>query len=133
MAGARFEIEAEDIQRLQEAIMNYGDGAERIINDYLTQQANEMFRKSIDNLIPVSDRDKQHAKGSDPLKGELVSNLELYIHTKPKFHYLYFPQTATGVHFQGKAPNDFMEEGLLAEYDNVINGMLDALQNNLDL
>ena len=23
------------------------------------------------------------------IKGELVSNLELYIHTKPKFHYLY--------------------------------------------
>ena len=133
MASTNFQLEYEDILRLQEAIMNYGDGAEEVINDYLTQQANKMFTDSITNLIPVSDRNKPHAKDNKPLKGQLIDNLTLKIGTISKYHYLYFPQTATGSHFEGKAPNDFMEKGLNSEYDNVVNGMLEALQNHLKL
>ena len=133
MARANFELSAEDVKRIQEAIMNFGDGAERIINDYLEVQANEIFKQSIINLIPVSDRDKKHAKDSSPLTGELSGNLELYIHTKTQYNYLYFPQTASGVHFEGKAPNDFMQDGVDNKINEVVDGMIEALMNNMNL
>lgn len=133
MAKSYFELSDEDIKRLQDGIKAFGDGAERILNDYLEHEANEIFREEITKLIPVSNRDKKHAKDSNPLKGELTDNLELYIHTKTKYNYLFFPQEAYGVHFEGKEPNDFMSDGVEAKIDNVINGMLDALQNGLKL
>ena len=51
--------------------------------------------------------------------------------TKTKFNYLYFPQNAEGTS-KGKIPNDFMERGIDAEYDNVVNGILEKLQNGLE-
>ncbi|MGM9534894.1 MAG: hypothetical protein ACI3VR_06560 [Intestinibacter sp.] len=133
MARANFELEAEDIQRIQEAIMNFGDGAEKVINDYLETQANEAFKQSIINLIPVSDRDKAHAKDSDPLKGELSGNLELYIHTKTQYNYLYFPDEGAGAHFVGKGPQDFMQQGVDNKIDEVVDGMIESLMNNMNL
>ena len=121
MARAVFGLSAEDVERLQQAIMSYGDGAEKVINNYL---------KAIINYIPVSNRNKQHAKDSSPLKAEQKENLSLYIHTKTQYNYLYFPQEAEGVHFQGKVPNDFMQHGVDAQYDNVVNNLLEKLQNN---
>ena len=78
MARAVFGLSAEDVERLQQAIMSSGDEAEKVINN----------------------------------------------------NYLYFPQEAEGVHFQGKVPNDFMQHGVDAQYDNVVNNLLEKLQNN---
>ena len=127
---ANFEISSEDIQRLQESIMNYGNNAEQTINEFLNTEAKQMFSNSITNLIPVSDRNKQHARDAQPVKGEQRNNLELYLHTPGKWHYLYFPDEAAGCKFAGKAPYDFMTKGVEAESGNVINTILDKLQNN---
>mgnify|MGYP000020662379 FL=1 len=130
MARAVFGLSAEDVERLQQAIMSYGDGAEKVINNYLKNEASNIFTQAIINYIPISNRDKQHAKDSSPLKAEQKENLSLYIHTKTQYNYLYFPQEAEGVHFQGKVPNDFMQHGVDAQYDNVVNNLLEKLQNN---
>ena len=131
MARANFGMAAEDVEKLQQAIINYGEGAEKTINDFLKTEASNIFTESIVNLIPVSDRDKKHAKDSSPLKAEQKENLALYIHTKSQFNYLYFPQEAEGTS-SGKSPNDFMQEGVDAQYDTVVNQMLDKLQNNFN-
>ena len=81
MARAVFGLSAEDVERLQQAIMSYGDGAEKVINNYLKNEASNIFTQAIINYIPVSNRDKQHAKDSSPLKAEQKENLSLYIHT----------------------------------------------------
>ena len=130
---ANFEISSEDIQRLQEPIMNYGNNAEQTINEFLNTEAKQMFSNSITNLIPVSDRNKQHAKDAQPVKGEQNQNLSLYLHTPGKWHYLYFPDEGAGIKFANKAPYDFMRKGVEQESDNVINGMLNKLQNDLNL
>ena len=127
---ANFEISSEDIDRLQQAIMNYGNEAEQTINETLNNEAKQVFTNSITNLIPVSNRNKQHARNANPVKGEQKENLSLYLHTPGKWHYLYFPDEAAGSKFAGKAPYDFMTKGVEAESDNVINKILDKLQNN---
>lgn len=131
MARANFGMSVEDVERLQRVIINYDEGAEQVINDYLKTNASDIFIKSIVNLIPVSNVNKTHAKNSNPLKAEQKDNLSLYIHTKNKFNYLYFPQEGEGTS-SGKAPNDFMQYGVDAKYDYVVNEMLDKLQNKFN-
>lgn len=132
MASTRFELKQEDILKLQLAMKEFDGDVEQVINDYLEHEANEIFKESIINLIPVSKVDKKnHAKTSNPLIGEMSANLTLYIHTKTKFNYLYFPQNAEGTS-KGKVPNDFMEKGIDVKYENVVNEMLEKLQRRME-
>lgn len=129
--GMRFSLDDKDIERLTDAIKAFEGSAEQAIGEYLEGQANEIFKDSIVNLIPVSKQNKRHAKNSAPLTGEMQGNLSLYIHTKKNWHYLYFPDEGEGTS-KGQAPHDFMGEGVDKEYDTVVNGMLDALINKWD-
>ena len=131
MARANFGMSAEDVEKLQQEIMNFGEGAEQVINNYLKTEASQIFTESIVHLIPVSNKKKRHAKNSNPLKAEQKENLSLYIHTKSQYNYLYFPQEAEGTS-SGKTPNDFMQHGIDAKYDTVVNQMLEKLQNKLN-
>ena len=132
MAGVDFSLKEEDLERIQEAIMDFEDDAEKVINDCLANEAKDKFITSINNLIPVSNKNKkQHAKTSNPLDGKVRNNLTLWIHTKTKYNYLYFPQNAEGTS-KGKSPNNFMEKGIDAEYDNVVNEILEKLQRRME-
>lgn len=131
MAGVDFSLKEEDLARIQEAIMDFGDDAERVVNDCLANEVKDKLITSITNLIPVSDKNKKHAKSSNPLDGKIRNNLTLWIHTKPKYNYLYFPQNAEGTS-KGKSPNDFMDKGIDAEYDNAVNIILEKLQRRME-
>lgn len=50
MARAVFGLSAEDVERLQQAIMSYGDGAEKVINNYLKNEASNIFNSSHNKL-----------------------------------------------------------------------------------
>lgn len=131
MAGVVFSLKEDDLQRIQEAVINLGDDAENIINECLANEVKNKLITSITNFIPVSNQNKKHAKSSKPLDASVRNNLTLWIHTKPKFYYLYFPQNAEG-QSRNNSPNDFMEKGINAEYDNVVNTILDKLQTRME-
>lgn len=131
MAGVDFSLKEEDLGKIQEAIMDFGDDAERVVNDCLANEVKDKLITSITNLIPVSDKNKKHAKSSNPLDGKIRNNLTLWIHTKPKYNYLYFPQNAEG-QSRNNSPNDFMEKGIDAEYDNAVNIILEKLQRRME-
>ena len=131
MAGVDFSLKEEDLGRIQEAIMDFGDDAERVVNDCLANDVKDKFITSITNLMPVSNKNKRHAKSSNPLDGKVRNNLTLWIHTKTKYNYLYFPQNAEGTS-KRNSPNDFMEKGIEVEYDNVVNEMLEKLQRRME-
>ena len=129
--SATFTLDDKDIDRLTNAIKNFEGEAEKAIGQYLESKADDIFQKSIINLIPVSEANKKHAKNSAPLTGDMQGNLSLYIHTKKQWHYLYFPNEGEGTS-KGQPPHDFMGEGLDKKYDEVVNGLLDCLINNWD-
>lgn len=131
MAGVNFSLKAEDLERIQEAIISFSDDAENVINECLANEVNEKLITSITNFIPVSQQNKKHAKTSKPLEGKVRNNLTLWIHTKSKFNYLYFPQNSEG-QSKNNSPNDFMEKGIDSEYDNAVNMLLDKLQNRME-
>ena len=131
MASINFTLKDEDLLKIQEAITDFEGDAEKVINECLANEVKDKFINSITNLIPISDRNKRHAKTSNPLDGKVRNNLTLWIHTKPQYNYLYFPQNAEG-QSKGNSPNDFMDKGIDVEYDNAVNMILDKLQNRLE-
>lgn len=131
MAGVDFSLKAEDLEKIQQSIMDFEGDAEKVINDCLNNEVKELLTNSITNLIPVSDKNKRHAKSSNPLDGKVRNNLTLWIHTKPKYNYLYFPQNAEGTS-KGKSQNDFMDKGIDVEYDNAVNIILEKLQRRME-
>ena len=131
MSSINFTLKDEDLLKIQEAITDFEGDAEKVINECLANEVKDKFINSITNLIPVSDRSKRHAKTSNPLDGKVRNNLTLWIHTKPQYNYLYFPQNAEG-QSKGNSPNDFMDKGIDVEYDNAVNMILDKLQNRLE-
>lgn len=131
MPKIEFSIKENDLERIKEAIIDFGDNAENVINECLANEVKNTLITSITNFIPVSKKNKKHAKTSNPLQGDVRNNLTLWIRTKPKFNYLYFPQNAEG-QSRNNSPNDFMEKGINNEYDNVVNTILDKLQNRLE-
>lgn len=127
MASTKFELKLEDVIRINDIIKSYSGDAEKQINDYLSGPGKIKIINSIVNLIPVSDKDKKHAKNSKPLKG-VNYNLSLTIRSKRQFNYLYFPQMAEGTS-KNNTPNDFMEKGVDSIYDSVVNDLIERLKN----
>ena len=126
MAGAAFTLNDDDINKLIEAIQSYTGNAEDSISEYLELEVPGIVKPSIQNLIPESDRHKKHAKTSAPFTEDMEGKLSVYIHTKYKYHYLYFPDEGLGTS-KGQEPHDFMGQGVEDEYDTLVNGMLEAL------
>lgn len=127
MASTKFELKLEDVKRINDIIKSYSGDAEKQINDYLSGPGKIKIINSIVNLIPVSDKDKKHAKDSKPLEG-VNYNLSLTIRSKRQFNYLYFPQMAEGTS-KNNTPNDFMEKGVDSIYDSVVNDLIERLKN----
>lgn len=127
MASTKFELKLEDVKRINDIIKSYAGDAEKQINDYLSGSGKSKIINSIVNLIPVSDKDKKHAKDSKPLEG-VNYNLSLTIRSKRQFNYLYFPQMAEGTS-KNNTPNDFMEKGVDSIYDSVVNDLIERLKS----
>ena len=120
-------MEEEGFQELQDKIRLFGEGAEEIINQTLVNEVKELLTPSIVNFIPVSSRNKKHAKHNNPIMGEQETTLELYLHSKKPYNYLFFPENAHGCKFVGQQPRDFMTKGVEAQMGNAINIMLEKL------
>ena len=131
MAGASFSLNDDDVNKLIEAIQRYEDNAEDAISNYLETEVPSITKPSIQSLIPVSDRNKKHARTSAPFTEDMEGKLSIYIHTKKQWHYLYFPDEGEGTS-KGQMPHDFMNQGVENEYDTLVNGLLDSLINEWD-
>ena len=132
MASIRFEIKQEDLERLTQAIMDYGEGAENVINQVLQGEASDVFKEAITRLIPVSNRNKLHAKYRNPVKADIQGNMSLLLHTPKPNGYLYFPDEGEGTSLH-RGARDFMGKGVESKSDDVINAILEQLQSDLNL
>lgn len=131
MAGAAFSLNDDDVNKLIEAIQKFEGSAEEAIGGYLEGEVPSIVKPSIQNLIPISDRNKAHASTSAPFTEDMEGKLSIYIHTKKQWHYLYFPDEGEGTS-KGQAPHDFMMQGVENQYDALVNGLLDSLINEWD-
>ena len=66
MAGVRFTLKDEDVNKLIESIKKFTGNAEDAIAETLENKVADILKTSIEGLIPVSNRNKTHAKYSAP-------------------------------------------------------------------
>ena len=131
MAGAYVKVDAHDLDRLMQAVDEYGTKAGRAINDFIHNQAPEIIEERIAQLIPRSGRTwrgkgdpaadvKPFSEKNEPLAVTITAN-------KPKkYHYLYFPDdgTSTRRHAGGQ---HFMQRGAEEAAAEVVERCLESL------
>lgn len=117
MSRTTFRLDAEQFDRLQQAISNYAGNAGRTIDDVLHNEGGKLISDAIMRLLPESGRKwrgkKAAAKRTQPFLQENGS-LSVTIKTKPAYHYLYFPDDGTNtkrhIGYKGR-PREFMFKG----------------------
>lgn len=125
-------MEAKDFDRLTDAIAKFGDGAEREINKYLHEKGGDKIGKSIHGYLPASGRTwkgkKAPAQSVDPFK-KTGGNLEVKVHTKSAYHYLYFPDDGSNTrrHFGDQR---FMQKGAEGVQSEIGSEIINQLINN---
>lgn len=90
-----FKLYVGDVDRLQEAIKNYPQYAEKAINEVLHNEGSVIIQEEIKRLMPFSGRNpwrgkKTPAKNSKSLTTK-KGNLFVDIKSKKSYQYLYFP------------------------------------------
>lgn len=94
--GKWFELDASELDQLQEAMEGYGTGAGRIIDSVLHGEGADLIKDNIARILPVSGRKwaKKGAAASSVMPGKFAQDngtLSVTIAARGKYHYLYFP------------------------------------------
>lgn len=117
--------------RLLEAMKKVPEVSERVVNDVLKSRGTKEVMQAIIGFMPVSKRDKKHAKFSNPLK-EVMFNLGFDIvakggaaKNKGSFGYLVFPNEGRGPH--NPVAQAFFERGLESREDIILDYVIDEL------
>lgn len=131
---ARFEMDVEQFDRLQQAMKNYHGNTERAINDVLHNEGNELFQESIYRLIPVSGKTwrgkKPPAASSKSLTDE-KSNLAITVKSAKKYQYLYFPDDGTNTR-RHVGNQQFFLRGVEAKQTDVVDLCINRLIDDFE-
>ena len=136
-AKTDFSLKDTDVEKIKRAVSRCGETSEQTINDYLHNVAGEKLINSMDKFIPRSPRRNViHARGNK-WSDQKNYNLAVTIGNSLKgargksFYYLYYVVTGTGTN-EKKGVRDFMKQGLDREYNNVVNGIINELDKNIE-
>lgn len=118
MASVNFRLDAEDVKRLEAAMAEIPNKAEKAINEVLWDQGIETLTDDVTRFIPMSKGSKaRHARSSDWSKsttfnlGFLMVSKGGAAKNKSSFGYLIFPDEGRGIKnnyaydFTGKGQN----------------------------
>ena len=130
----KFELQDKDVERIKKSISNLGGSSENVINKYLHNKGGQKIVTGITKFIPVSKRDKRHAKTSKWYKQNnynLAVAIENSTGGKNSFYYLYYVATGTGTS-EKNGPNDFMNKGMDKEYKSIVNDLIEEIDKNIE-
>ena len=122
MADVSFSIEQKEFDELLKKSQRTGAEVEEIINDYLHGDAVTKISDSITGLVPISARNKKHAKNSAPFSRKEEYNLAVKVMTAKEFNYLVFPDEGRGTS-RRNLPQDFTGRGLEAVTAELLDDM----------
>ncbi len=89
-------LDASDVDQLQEIMEQYGESAERVINDVLHGEGAEEIKRQIARILPASGRHwagkAAPARSAMPRKFDQDEDLlSVTIAARGRYNYLYFP------------------------------------------
>ena len=122
MANETFTIEQKAFNDLLKRYSDKGAAVENTLNEYIHNVAPEKIKPQIMDFIPVSDRNKQHARNSAPFGRQENFNLAVKVITSKEFNYLIFPDEGLGTS-KGNIAQDFTGRGLDAVLPALVDDM----------
>lgn len=127
--STRLYLDQDDFTKVEAAIKEYGDGAEKVITDIFHDSGESIYREINPLIHPSGRKFKGHsssaAASSWPRYGTNVP-LSVTVATKAKFHYLYFPDDGSNTdHHQGM--QQFFKRGGESAAPRIVDQCLDAL------
>lgn len=130
MARTDFQLSADNVYALAEAIKQYPSSAGPIIDGILHNEGGKWINDAIIQILPVSGRKpwkgkKKAAKYAQPFRQENGPQ-SVTIRTKYDYHYLYFPDDGTNTKFHA-GEQYFMSRGAWAVSQKIIDECIDAL------
>lgn len=130
MANETFTLNDKQFNEVLKETQKRGTEVESVLNKYIHTEAPEKIKPSMAGLVPVSDRQKTHAKYSAPFGRQEDYNLAVKIITDKEFNYLVFPDEGLGTSVNN-APQDFTGRGLEAVTSSLIDEMIDEIMKKL--
>ncbi|MCQ2479029.1 MAG: hypothetical protein MJ120_00205 [Clostridia bacterium] len=127
MANETYKLDYSDISDLMRELTSRGAKVEPVLNTYIHSTAPNIIKPSMTALVPVSDRNKKHAKSSNPFGRQEDFNLKVKIITSKPFNYLVFPDEGLGTSYN-HAPQNFTGRGLEKVLDRMAEEMTEQLQ-----
>lgn len=132
---ATFQIDYSEFEALEEKIRQLPEHTEELINSYLHKKGVEMTRDNITDHMPVSNRNKTHAKHSSWSRKE-TENLGFTIKAKGgaanrpgSFGYLVFPNEGRGP--RNPVEQRFFERGLDDSTPEILEDLLEEVTNKI--
>lgn len=133
----KFESKTHGQEELIQAMEKVPKRSEELINKALHSSGGKEVSMAIVGFMPRSDRNKKHAKDSNPLKQEDI-NLGFRIFAKGgaaknkgSFGYLVFPNEGRGR--KNPIAQEFFQEGLESRLDKLTQIVLEALEEGIKL
>lgn len=124
-------IDFSQSNKLAQAMAKIPEKSEEVVNNVLKSKGTREVMQGIIGFIPVSKRNKKHAKFSNPLK-ERLFNLGFDIvakggaaNKKGSFGYLVFPNEGRGSH--NKVAQEFFQKGLVEKEEIILDMLIDEL------
>lgn len=131
MANETFDLNTADFYEVLSRFRATGVDVESVLNDYIHNEAPKKIRPSITGLIPISKRNKKHARNSDPFSEQENWNLAVKVNTSKEFNYLVFPDEGIG-NSSGYWPEDFTGRGLEAVTSELIDDMTQKIMDSIN-
>ncbi|WP_130806518.1 hypothetical protein [Senegalia massiliensis] len=131
----RFEIDKKDLEMLEEKISKLGDNAESETNSIIHDFGFRTLEDKVTDKLPVSSRNKRHAKYSEPFKADKY-NLGFDFKTKGgsankknSYGYLVFPNEGRGP--RNKIAREFTNKGTSVAKPIIMKELLERITNKI--
>lgn len=132
--SSTFRIDGDEFDSLLEAIKSFPGNAEKVINDVLHNEGNELIQRNIRLLIPVSGRTWKGKAAPAKTGASLTSvngNLSVTEKTTKKYQYLYFPNDGTNTQ-RHVGNQQFFFEGAENASGDIIDRCIERLTNQIE-
>lgn len=137
MSRISFILKPEQSEKLAEALKKTSSTLESKLNEYLHTKGGQHAIQGIIGFIPKSNRQKKHAKDSNPLKFDKL-NLGFKVYArggaankKGSFGYLVFPDEGRGSH--NFIAQEFFRRGLESKEDKLFNDVIKIIDENISI
>lgn len=125
-------LNAEAIENLEKAMVDFQGDTEKTINDVLHNEASPLIQDAIRRLIPESKKNwkgKKAAAASGKSLTDVKENLSVTVKTTKSYQYLYFPDDGTNTR-RHVGNQQFFQRGGESQIDEITDRCITRLTEN---